>query len=229
MAPDIDIFGLTIKEPMTTATDYLVTAVGWWLGAKLLRPGKPGGRSAALWGIGFLWIGLAALLGGTSHGFAVYLSDTGGFVIWKATVYAVGLSASFALAGSIAGAPLNQSSMRVMHTLNILAFIVYGTWMLNHSGFIYVIYHYVPVMTAIAILQAYACAKKWSPGALWIVAGVLVTMTGAAIQRSGFSLHIHFNHNDLYHLVQVVGLVFFYRGITRVTAQRSQDHGETTA
>ena len=229
MAPDIDIFGLTIREPMTTATDYLVTAVGWWLGAKLLRPGQTSGRSAQLWGIGFLWIGLAALLGGTSHGFAAYLSDTGGFVIWKATVYAVGLSASFALAGSIDGAPLNQRSTRAMHTLNILAFLVYGAWMLSHSGFIYVIYHYVPVMSAIAILQAYACTKQWSPGALWIIAGVLVTMAGAAIQRSGFSLHIHFNHNDLYHLVQVVGLVFFYRGITRVTAQQSQDHGGTTA
>jgi len=50
MAPSIDLFGLTISEPMTTATDYLVTAVGWWLGAKLILRAEPGAGPAQLCG-----------------------------------------------------------------------------------------------------------------------------------------------------------------------------------
>lgn len=229
MAPDIDIFGLTISEPMTTATDYLVTVVGWWLGAKLLRTGTVRGGPAHLWGIGFLWIGLAAGLGGTSHGFASYLSDTGGFLIWKATVYSIGLSASFALAGTIAGTPVNSNSMRRLHGTNILAFLIYGVWMINHGGFIYVIFHYVPVMLAIAILQSYTFIKTRLPGPLLIVAGVITTMAGAAVQQSGFALHLHLNHNDLYHLIQVVALILFYRGLVKSTVQRLPDPGETRA
>ena len=32
------------------------------------------------------------------------------------------------------------------------------------------------------------------------------------MQQSGWSLAEHFNHNDLYHVIQMVGLYCFYRG-----------------
>ena len=218
MAPTIDIFGLTISEPMTTVTDYLVTAVAWWLGAKLIARQECGGRPAQLWGIGFLWVGLGALLGGTSHGFATYLGDPAYIAIWKATVYSIGLSASFAVAGSIASAPFRHPPGRLLHLLNIVAFAIYGAWMINHSGFIFVILHYVPAMIAVALLHAIAYMKDRAPHAPWIILGVVVTLLGAIIQRSGFSLHRHFNHNDLYHLVQVGSLVLFYLGMVRLKA-----------
>lgn len=214
MAPSIDLFGLIIGEPMTTATDYLVTAVGWWLGARLVSRTGP----ARLWGIGFLWIGLGAFFGGTSHGFAVYLSDTAALFIWKATVYSIGLSVAFALAGSIGSSPVRDSSKRLLHSLNVAGFAAYGVWMIDHGRFIYVILHYVPAMTAIALLHLYAYRKIHSAAAPWIISGVFATMLGAVIQRSGFSLHVHFNHNDLYHLVQVGSLFLFYLGVIRLKA-----------
>jgi len=162
-----------------------------------------------------LWIGLGAFLGGTSHGFATYLNDSASFFIWKATVYSIGLSAAFALAGSIAAAPVRDSTRKWLHVLNVVAFVVYAAWMINHGGFIFVILHYVPAMTAIALLHLYAWRKYRSAAAPWIISGVVATMLGAMIQRSGVSLHLHFNHNDLYHLVQVGALVLFYRGLTK--------------
>ena len=213
MAPTADIFGLTISEPMTTVTDYLVTAVAWWLGAKLIARQGFGAGPAQLWGIGFLWVGLGAFLGGTSHGFASYLHDTASFFIWKASVYSIGLSAAFALAGSIAVVPVSDSTRKWLHALNIVALIVYGVWMIDHGEFIFVILHYVPAMTAILLLQLYAYRKDRSAAAPWIIAGVHATMLGALVQQSGFSLHLHFNHNDLYHLIQIAGLALFYRGL----------------
>jgi hypothetical protein len=37
-------------------------------------------------------------------------------------------------------------------------------------------------------------------------------VAAALVQRSGFALHRHFNHNDLYHVVQMLGTWLLYRG-----------------
>ena len=39
-----------------------------------------------------------------------------------------------------------------------------------------------------------------------------VSFAAAGVQVSGLDLHQHFNHNDLYHVIQLVGLYAFYRG-----------------
>ena len=45
-----------------------------------------------------------------------------------------------------------------------------------------------------------------------VVAGVVVSFAGAGVQMSGFALHQHFNHNDLYHVIQMFGLWLFWKG-----------------
>ena len=217
MPPSIDIFGITISESTTTVTDYLITVVAWWLGARLLLA-VAGQRNQAkrLWAIGFIFVGLGALLGGTSHGFVTYLGEDGLRYIWKGTVYAVGLSMLFAVAGTIEGSSFGTFVRRVLHSVNVTGFVVYATWMIDHSGFIYVIYHYVSAMIGIALMQAWTWSRHRAIAAPWIIAGVLVTLLGAIIQQSGFTLHEHFNNNDLFHVVQIVGLFLLYRGTSKL-------------
>ncbi len=50
-----------------------------------------------------------------------------------------------------------------------------------------------------------------------ILAGIAVSIAGAAVQASGLRLHEHFNHNDLYHVIQIAAMVLFYRGARRLT------------
>jgi hypothetical protein len=54
--------------------------------------------------------------------------------------------------------------------------------------------------------------KRRAAGHGWLKRGILVTVIGLLIQRRGWGLHEHFNHNDIYHLVQMVGIYFFYLG-----------------
>ena len=49
-------------------------------------------------------------------------------------------------------------------------------------------------------------------GRRWLIRGVTLTLVGLAIQQSGFVLHRNLNHDDIYHLIQLGGLYFFYRG-----------------
>jgi hypothetical protein len=46
----------------------------------------------------------------------------------------------------------------------------------------------------------------------WIVCGGLVTIIGLIVQRSGFRSHRDFNHNDFYHLIQIAGFYFLFKG-----------------
>jgi hypothetical protein len=39
-----------------------------------------------------------------------------------------------------------------------------------------------------------------------------VSVLAALVQQSGLTLHRNFNHNDLYHVIQLVALWLLYRG-----------------
>jgi hypothetical protein len=45
---------------------------------------------------------------------------------------------------------------------------------------------------------------------------VALAVVGAGVQASGFALHRHFNHNDLFHVIQLAATVLFYRGALRL-------------
>lgn len=214
MTTAIDIFGVTISEPVTSVTDWLVTGVAWWLGSTLCGIVDERRSLTLYWGVGFWLIGLGALLGGVGHAFATYLGDDVYFWIWKATIYSIALSVTFALAGTINSMPFRAIPRKVFHGLNIGVFAMYATWMLSHSAFKYVIWHYIPVMLAIASLHTTAWTRDRDDTGRWIIVGVVVTLAGAALQRSGFTIHRWFNHNDLYHIVQIAGLWLFHKGLT---------------
>ena len=178
MAPTVEWFGVTILEPTTMITDFAITATGWWAAWRLLTTEEHRRhRCRKLWAVGLFFVGLGAALGGIRHGFAVYLGDLANTVVWKGTVYAIGLS------------------------------------------LVFVIYYYGPAMLAVAAIQGWAFARHRSEGALGIMSGVVVTLLGAIAQQSGISIHAHFNHNDLFHIIQVVGLALFFRGVSALRAR----------
>ena len=49
-----------------------------------------------------------------------------------------------------------------------------------------------------------------------LIRGVTLTLVGLAVQQSGLVLHRNLNHNDIYCLVQLGGLYFFYRGASQL-------------
>jgi hypothetical protein len=49
-----------------------------------------------------------------------------------------------------------------------------------------------------------------------MLAGVGVSVIAGLVQASGFALHEQFNHNDLYHLIQIAGVLLLYHGAKRL-------------
>jgi hypothetical protein len=59
--------------------------------------------------------------------------------------------------------------------------------------------------------------SRYDRNTRWLAGGLLVSVGGLAIQQGHLSIAASFNHNDLFHCVQIVALYCFYRG-ARMTA-----------
>jgi hypothetical protein len=46
----------------------------------------------------------------------------------------------------------------------------------------------------------------------WLMAGIAVTVVGLAVQQSGFRRHADFNHNDIFHLIQIAAFYLLFKG-----------------
>ena len=162
-------------------------------------------------GGGFHFYGTGLLCGGTVHGFTLILSSSILAGLWKVTVYLTGFS-SFFLLSAVLMAGLTPPVRRWALALSALKLVVYLAWMVTHDDFLFVVYDYGSAMILILIFQVWAFYKHQSSAAGWIVGGILLSFVGAAIQQSGLSLYQHFNHNDLFHIVQMGAFYLLYRG-----------------
>ena len=188
-----------MNEPMTVVTDYVLGSVAAWLALLLFRNAQ---TSRRLWAVAFAALAAAAFLGGTWHGF---LQSN---LLWKATTLSAGVASFGMVAGSswaVFSGPIRAFAL----TAALAKLVVYSAWMLSHDAFLYVVIDTGIAFIVVAALHLW----KWNGP---ILAGVAVSIAGALVQASGFRLHEHFNHNDLYHVIQIAAVVLLYRGAKRL-------------
>lgn len=178
-----------MHEPVTAITNYILAAAAAYFAWSLWRAGQKA------WSLAFLFTSLANVLAGAHHAFAIQ-------ALWKPTVYSVGLASMFLLIGV-------KPSWTI---IAVLKFIAYASWMIRHDDFKYVIIDYGVTLIIVAILQSMAWFNSRAESAPWIVGSICVSVAGALVQQMGLGFHRHFNHNDLYHVIQLVGLWMLYRG-----------------
>ena len=186
-----------MTEPTTTITDYILAAETVFLGILLWR-------HHPFWALAFFALAIAAAAGGTYHGFIGALSASGARTIWKITLYSIGIATLLMLASTFR-AYIHPPWKQILIAIAVAQFLFYVFVVTRNDDFRFVIYNYVPAMVAILVL---AVIHK----NLWLVGAVLISFAGAVIQQSGIEIHRHFNFNDIYHVVQMVGMYFFYRG-----------------
>ena len=153
---------MTITEPTTMITDYLLALACAVFAILTLRTGSSH-PAVPVWFMAFTTGAIAALLGGTFHGFRVQLGGKGKG-IWEFTLILIGASAAFMIAGAIVSS-VSRGELEYVK---------------------------------------------------WIRRGLIVSAVGFAVQKSGFGFHQHFNHNDIYHVIQIVGFWCLYEGVRRM-------------
>ena len=203
---------MSFSEPTTMATDYVLVVLCCVFAWHLWRVGKAAAQaSVCAWAAGVVCFGLASFVGGTVHGFAAIFSQAVLQELWKLTAYAVGFASFFLLVGTLS-ACIVPSVRRFAMPIPYVQLIVYAFWMATHDDFRYVIYDYAFTNLGIVALQCYAGMTYRAVSVRWMAGGVLVSFFAGAVQINRVALHDHFNHNDLYHVIQMGGMYLFYRG-----------------
>ena len=201
-----------ITEPMTLATDLVLGTFAIALSLRLRKRTEGQERYAARWwALALFFAGLAAIVGGCWHGFTEWLSPLTAWVLWRITVWSVGAGGCAMLLGTIQ-ARIPRARRQPLRILALAQFAIYAGWMLFHHEFIFVIIDYGLAMVVVLLVHGWAWVRSRRTADGWILAGVAVSVVAAAVQALELAPHPHFNHNDLYHVIQMVGLWCFFSG-----------------
>jgi hypothetical protein len=199
-----------ISEPMTMITDYALGAVSAVLGWRLYRNAQDE-RARKCWGLAFGALAVSALLGGTHHGFAALMSEATFAISWKVTVFAIGVFSFGMMAGSVLAA--TRGAVRaVLLVIAGAQLVIYAAWMLIHDAYGYVVLDTAIAMATLLLLHGWAAVCRRDEASCWALAGIAVSAVAATIQYHHVTLHVHFNHNDLYHVIQISAMALFFKG-----------------
>jgi hypothetical protein len=201
-----------ITEPMTMVTDYLMGALAFVLAMRLLGDASAGQQwSGRLWAAAFVMTAVAAFVGGTYHGFIQWMPGLAGRALWKATLVATGIGSACLLAAAVTAAtagPLRQALIGLV----LVKLAVYLWTIATKDAFVLVIADYGTALVAALLAAWFIRPTGLTPVAWWLTAGVAVAVVAGVIQWARVAPHVHFNHNDLFHVVQMASLYLLYRG-----------------
>jgi hypothetical protein len=212
---------MTITEPATLITDYLLALFTLVLGRQLLRAARDAEWSGLIqtarvqwwWSVAFLATAVSGVAGGTVHGFQRSMARPLTNLFWLVTLEGL-VVAAFAVAGAaIVLAGWGKTARFIATFAAAVAFGGYGLWVVNHPVFLSAMVAYG---VAFGVLVGVRLWVRPLGSAGWLLlAGVALSLVAAAIQQSGVAIHRNFNHNDLYHVVQAVAVWLFYLAAKR--------------
>ena len=197
---------------MTMLTDYLLGAVCLGLGIHLLVA-----RRLIAAGLALLGIASAAFVGGAYHGLGAVLGESTLASLWLATLVGIGVS-NFFLVFAVLNVTLAARHRRVWIAIATAQLLGYLLWIVWNQDFRVAIYDYGAGMAAVVGFCAVAAWRGKGVFARWMIAGVLVSMAASAVQMGRVALSASFNHNDLYHVIQIGAVALFHQAFVRAEA-----------
>ncbi len=222
MQPSIFLFGWQIDEPVTTATDLLVTAVSFLCWLRLAKT-VDGGRRTVDGGIHpaflnwmrayFLVFGISTFFGGIlGHGFL----RLGDFNLMKMPGW---------LPGMFATAFLARASVELIRPMVAPGFTKRAIWlvwlvlgatvvaMLVRPGFNWVkVNGFLQVIGLVLPISIFTFREKKHPGSRHFLWAIGWTTLASLFFSQKISPHIWFNHVDVSHIFLAVAAWFYYRG-----------------
>lgn len=200
-------------ELTTAATDLVLAALAViaWL---FLRRTGPDGLRGLLWRSVFMTFAITAFLGAVAHG--IELGETAFINIWRATYLGLSLLvAAFFLAAlrDVAGDSAARRGALVVTPIALAAWMIF---LMDPDDFLpFVIYEGIAMVLALTGFL-WLSWQRTLPGAGWIAASIAVNIIAAAIQASeavSFTLIWPFDHNGVFHLVQMLGIPMLVLGL----------------
>ena len=210
-----------IKDPaeQTTAiTDIMIAliAFGGILFLSLVPATSSEPWKITIWSAAIGLIGLAAALGAVAHGLEI--SQAVHDRIWRLLNLSLALAVSLFVAGVVYDLWGLTFCLKALPAMLIAGLGFFAATLL-YPGifFVFIVYEGLALIFAFGA-YIYLAVRGELTGAGFIAAGILISILAAGIQaKKSISITIirQFDHNGIYHIVQMVGLLVLVYGLRR--------------
>lgn len=202
--------GLT--EPTTVLTNVILSMVALVLAGRLgLQAAADGANAGACLAGGILATGLSAAFGAAAHGIDPVTDGALRARFWKAALYTAGLIGVGTIT-SVAFFAARGAARSALVTFAFIKLVLFLLMVMRKPEFRVAAIDYGAALLVLLVGASYGLIRWHEPGAAWLIGGVLVSLIAGLVQGRRVSPHRWFNHNDLFHVIQIVALYMFFRG-----------------
>jgi hypothetical protein len=196
-----------LHEPTTTITDFILGIEALAFGL-ILVVGRAAFPSLPYWIAAMILLGIAAILGGIAHGLAYQPL----FLAVYPTLSA--LIATLSIATIIDGFGIEIAARWRWPVIGLAILFILVALRFPRQFQIFAVFEGIVMLGVLAVYLWLAAAHALI-GSGYIAAGIGITLLAAVLymNKVGFTLIWHFNHNDVYHLIQMVGVLFLFLGL----------------
>ena len=167
----------------------------------------------------FYAVAAGSIIGALFHGFSPHFSKLTREWIWKGALTCMGFTTFFLMMAGVS-AVMSYDSYRITMWVAVIGLVLYGWQTVKFAGFGHSVKFIAVGMIFIFTAFATHYWRQAHPGSGYLFAGVLLTVASGGLWATGWSIHKQFNHNDLFHVIQMVCLWLLYQGgVMTVTAQ----------
>lgn len=220
--PSIELFGITIMEPMVTFTDFWITAVclyAYFRLKKLNRIGKV--HQYMRWY--FLIMAIATFLGGIlGHAFQYAVG-----LEWKLPGWLISMFSVMAIerASIMHAQPvINHKFGKFLEVANILELCTFALITFSTLNFFFIQVHSAYGLGLVVLpLHFIVYSRARNEGSRIIFLTVLFATLAAFFYTSEIGISKWFNHLDLAHTVMAISMYLFYRGALQLEVLKPED------
>jgi hypothetical protein len=173
-----------------------------------------------VWQAALAALALASVLGVVAHGLELPAATRE--LLWQPLYLALGVTMALFVVGAIRDWRGEAAGRRVLLPMLALAVVFYGVTRLTRGSFLaFVVYEAAALLFSLGVYLRLATTGRARAGAVPMAAALAVSLAAGAVQASDVGpVHLvwDFDHNGVFHLVQLVGLALLLTGLRRLLA-----------
>ncbi|MCU7828851.1 MAG: hypothetical protein KZQ85_07255 [Candidatus Thiodiazotropha sp. (ex Myrtea sp. 'scaly one' KF741663)] len=201
-------------ELTTAATDGVLAVFALVIAFYLWQLRQHDPWKVYIWSILFCLLAVASVLAAIAHGFILSVGFSN--LLWYVIYLALGIVVSLFLLAAVYDLRGLSLTKKIAPFVAISAMLFFFLVQLMDGDFKpFIIYEALAMLAAFAV-YAYLALFRRQQGAGWMLLGIALTILAAlfqVFQLGAFHLIWQFDHNGVYHLIQLVGLCFIFLGL----------------
>ena len=201
-------------EQTTAVTDLFLALLAITGTVYLHRIGKNDRWKTNLWIFVLGMLAVAAALGSIAHGFRMpYALEA---VLWHPIKLALGLLVALFMVAVVYDIWGQAVARRVLPAMALIGLGFFGITLIWPDSFlVFIVYETVAMLLALGGYAWLACRGRLK-GAWLMTGGIFTTIVAAGVQAGkvlSFTFIWSFDHNGVYHLIQMAGIALIMAGL----------------